>query len=371
MNIRTVLFVSLATVFVAAAVMARPVYSAPAPQGVNVPVSNDVTLMNEAQTYAYWTPQRMAAANANPFPPKEITWRPGQLPLALLIPPGDPGQAPGSAPGEPSKPMVFAEPSAIQLSTFAINYYSYPYPYTNSYMGAGWPNFYPMRTNAKMFFTQNSTDYVCSATVVTDGGAGVNRLVATAGQCVNDGAGHWDTSVLICPAYVAGHAGPWGCWSGSQLWALSLWTSGSDVRYDHGFVTVAHMSNTGQGDIGAVIGTNGVAWNQGYVWEIWSFGYPALSPYTGTTLVWTTSSTAVVDDPNGKGTPFTFGLGSNETAGATGGAWASQQRLAGSGYVISHNGYKYTSPAMPGAMFGPYQGNDWFALYDTARVANP
>lgn len=373
MKLRLIVFLSIAVLLVATSVMAAPAYSVHASRaaGPNVPVSNTVDLMSEADTYAYWTPDRMAQANANPLEPVEVDGQRAQLPPLLLVPQGEPGFAPGSAPGQPAKPIMPSAQVGVQPATFVVNYYTYPYPYTWSYMGAGWPNFYPMRTNAKMFITQNGTNSVCSATVVTDGAAGINRLVATAGRCVVDGAGHWDTSVLICPAWVAGHPGPWGCWSGVGLYALTQWSTGADIRYDHGFVAASHTSSTGLGDIDTVIGTNGEAWNQGYVWDIWSFGYPALSPYDGTTLVWTTSSTAVVDDPGSAGPPFPWGIGSNQTAGAMGGAWSMQQRLAIPGYVVSHNDYKYTSPSMPGAMFGPLQDSAWVGLYDVARQANP
>lgn len=358
-----------------AAVFVSPARSAPLAQTVTSggPVSNSVaSIAEQSATYAYWTADRMAAAQPMPllegpsggFHPADA---------ASLAPQGTADLASGFAPGQSSRPTSAQDLAAIQPATFFAPSYTYPYPYNTSYLVGAWAQFYPMRTNAKMFFTQNGGNYVCSATVVTDNGAGVNRLVATAGHCVHDGSNqagvHWSSNILICPAYSNGE-GPWGCWAWSQEWTTPQWYGSGDLRYDHGFVVTSLTSDKSYGRIASTIGTQGEAWNWGYIFNWWAFGYPAASPYNGAYLVWTTSETGVVDDL-GLGCPCTMGIGSDQTGGSSGGAWIWGGRIAQPGYVDSHNDYKYTSPSMPLAMFGPYQGNDWLSLYNSARVSNP
>jgi hypothetical protein len=344
----------------------------------NKPVSNAATPSTKAMadTAAYWTPERMAAAQPMALRSPKAGATPGGVDSSQVLSTSPAQFFPGSPPGEPARPAISAQAAGIQPATVVgTAWYTYPFPYTWSFMGAGWPQFYPMRTNGKLWFTQNSTDYECSGTVVTSGSGGNNRLVATAGQCVHAGDGlesSWSTNVRFCPGYWApgSPAAPWGCWESSHLWTLDQWKNSADLRYDHGFIVTTPFSDTGNGAIGVTIGTNGVASNYSLPQDIWSFGYPVESPYFGGSLVWTTSGVAVIDDPGYGSGPYPFGIGSDQTAGATGGAWSMGQRIAVAGYVISHSDYKY-SATQPLAMYGPYQGDDWRTLYDAARVDNP
>lgn len=345
---------------------------APRTAGGIEPITSPVaSIESVAATYQYWTAEKMAAAIPMDRGPDSGTA--GGVSPAAAAPIGQGGAAPGSAPGEPSKPAITLEQAGIQPTAQIFNYYTYPYPYTWSGMGAFWPSTYPLRTNAKMYLTINGGNYVCSATVVTDGGSGFNRLVATAGHCVHAGdnsGSSWAYNVLICPAYRTG-VGPWGCWAGVLDGTLSPWYSSADWRFDHGFVLTAKTNSLGYGNIATITGTNGLAWNYPYQQDIWSFGYPAASPYTGELLIWTTSGVASIDDPGYGAAPYPFGVGSDETGGSSGGAWAIGMRLAVPGYVVSHNDYKYTSPAMPLAMFGPYQDTNWYNLWNYMRGLNP
>jgi hypothetical protein len=376
--VATVLLAS--TAFVTPALSERAAQPAPQAQAPDVAVQKGVeSVESVAATYEYWTPERMAAAE--PMELGMVEGEPGGVAPAeaqaalggepVFVPGYNAGEAPR---GQISAQQAYAEAAGVPLpaidpmSAVGTPWYPYPFPYTYSYMGSSWPTFYPMRTNGKMFFTQLGTNYVCSGTVITSGTGGNNDLIDTAGHCVHAANGSstgWSINVLFCPAYWAG-AGPWGCWASVNEWTHTDWYNSGDWRDDVGFVIAAASSNTGYGNIGTTIGTNGVAWNVSYLQDIWSFGYPAQSPYTGTTLVWTTSGSAEVDDPGGTG-PYALGIGSNETGGSSGGAWSILQRLAIPGYVVSHNDYKYSSPSRPLAMYGPWYGTDYGAIWEEAR----
>jgi hypothetical protein len=374
MKIRTIAFLSIIAVLLAATVIVVPARGAPAAQTPGDPgyVRHDrAAAETAAASLAYWTPERMAAAQ--PMPLGEAKGSPGTVDPASAEPMGAPVYFPGSAPGEPARGAIseeeaFAEMGRAQPQTAVTSWYAYPFPYTFSFMGAAWPQFYPMRTNGKLYFSQNGGNYVCSGTSVTSSTSGNNELIATAGHCVHDGSGlfaGWSYNFLFCPAYMNG-VGPWGCWGWDLAYTTNGWYYSSEFRSDHGFV-VAHPS--GLGTLAGVIGTNGLAANPTLPQDVWSFGYPADAPFNGQYLVWVTSGIANTDDCVGLGTPNCIGIGSLMTGGSSGGAWSIGQALAVPGYVIGHNDYKYTVPAQPLAMYSPSQSTDWLNLYNCARVS--
>lgn len=380
-KMRTLFVVAVVMLLLASVALVTPARSAPATQvqaqGGGPVSSGQAVVQKLSDVAAYWTPERMAAAQPMPLREAEAKGT-GVSPsaVAAFMATQQPGFAPGNAPGK-SPAAVPGLADFTQPVAAISNYYTYPFPYTYSYIGGGLQLIYPEITNGKLFFTQNGGNYVCSGTSVTDNGAGVNRLVATAGHCVHDGSnsvGGWSYNVYFCPAYWTGATpySPYGCWGESDEWTTSGWYTSGDLRYDHGFIVTTTTSTKGYGRIATVVGTNGEAWGQGSQQEIWSFGYPAAAPFDGTILVWTTSGVAQIDDCGGAGSPYCWGVGSNETGGSSGGAWVILQRWASPGYVVGHNDFKYTSPSMPLAMFSPYQDNSvWLTLYNFARVENP
>lgn len=68
MNVRVIVFLSVLTLLIAAAFV-TPVLSKPTMQntGNDVAISS-ASVQTAAEVYAYWTPERMAEANANPMP---------------------------------------------------------------------------------------------------------------------------------------------------------------------------------------------------------------------------------------------------------------------------------------------------------------
>jgi hypothetical protein len=333
------------------------------------------TQLASAAVASYWTQQRMAAAVPMD---KTVTASnvKGSIPApASVSTTGTAGSVAGNAPGKAqASATTLADQGTTQPAAAVAAWYSYPFPYSVSGIGGAWPTYYPLSTNGKLYFTQYGTNYVCSGTSVTSNG-GSQRLVDTAGHCVYSQYGlgdpnGWSYNVYFCPAYYNG-VGPWGCWTSLQLYSFSVWTNNADLRYDQGYIITSDTSTNGYGRLGSTVGTQGFAWNQSYVQDFWSFGYPQAAPYSGGVLILTTSSTAQADDPTGSGYPYTIGIGSDETGGSSGGGWIINARLGAPGYVNSHNDYKYTSPSMPLAMYGPYYGQWTHDLWDYVRTLYP
>ena len=95
-------------------------------------------------------------------------------------------------------------------STYPYTSYEVTSPYTAA----------PTSTHGKVFFTEGSTNYVCSGTALTS----ANRsTVWTAGHCVNEGPGAYVTNWSFVPAYKDG-AAPLGKWPATTL--ARRWFSG-------------------------------------------------------------------------------------------------------------------------------------------------
>lgn len=380
MRTRKLLFPGAAILLIASAAYVMPgMPNAARAQDGNpaAPISNPPVVAQAASAVdAYWTPERMAnavpmeklvAGSPNPIHgpvPRDVSGGP----MAIQ------GNSPGEAPGGVAVPALDAAlgggPSAPVLT-----WYTYPFPYTHSFIGGGWPALYPLRTNGKLFFSQNGSDFVCSGTSLTSGTGGNRRIAWTAGHCLHDGSNinlfpHWSTNVLFCPAYSNGSVGPWGCWSWLTEVTPTGWFSSGNFKVDYGLIMTANTSTYGYGRLGDTVGTQGLATSVADPNEFWSMGYPAASPYNGNDLIWTTSSEAVIDDPNAAWTgPLPMGLGSDETGGSSGGAWLWSAKLGSPGFVNSNNDYKYI--AQPNAMYGPWYDSNTFSFWDGLRTLYP
>lgn len=323
-----------------------------------------------AETIEYWSAERMAAAVPAPAldPATGAGVQSGPVDPALAVPSGPPAAFNGCAPGETcGETMV----PAIQLQTIApmyvVQYYPKPWPYDWAYMASAWSQFYPMRTNAKLFYSWSGGNYVGSATVLYDSGAGVNRLVTTAGYNIGK-SGTIDTSMLVCPAYSNG-VGPWGCWPVQVVYVYPNWYNSTDFRYDYGFLVTTTTSTTGYGRIGTVIGSQGAAWDFSYIEEFWQYGYPDQTPYNGLYMVWNTAGTGGL--ANYSGSPYNIGTGTVYTGccGDFGGGWIINQRIASAGWL---NGETSTWEGTNYTRFTSYHDSGaWYPLYNSARTANP
>lgn len=380
MKIRSLLFFGAAILLIASAAYVMPgARSAVRAQDVNpggVAENPAAMAQDPSAVYAYWTPERMAAAvpmeKLLPGEPNPV-----QAPATRDVSGGPvavEGNAPGEAPGGVLAPTLDGAlgggPSAP-----TVVWYTYPFPYTRSYIGGGWPSLYPLRTNGKLFFSQNGGNYVCSGTSMTSGTSGNRRIAWTAGHCVHDGSGvnafpHWSNNLLFCPAYSNGAVGPWGCWSWLRENTTTEWFNNANFKQDFGSINTTDTSSLGYGRLGDVIGTQGLITSLLDPNMFWSMGYPAGAPYNGNDLIWTTSSEAVIDEPNAAWAgPLPMGLGSDETGGSSGGAWLYSAKLGAPGFVNSNNDYKYI--AQPLAMYGPWYDANTNTYWNAIRILDP
>jgi hypothetical protein len=333
----------------------------------------DTVAQPASEVIAYWTPERMAAAvpmdkvldgAPNPVAP-DASRHSGPAPMFID------GNAPGEPPGGVSVPTLGDAPVAgPSVPTFV--WYGYPFPYTFSYIGGGWPQLYPIRTNGVLFFMQNGSGWRASATSMTSGTGGSRRMIWTSGTNLHDGSGlggaHWSSSLLFCPAYVLGVPGPWGCWTSIFSDVTSGWFGGN-LKYDWGVMLGANTSSYGYGRIGDVIGTQGfINGTYGEPTEYWMLGYPAAAPFDGNSIVWVTAGQANIDDVNGLVGGNGVGAGNPSTGGSGGGAWLIGAKLGAPGYLVGENSYKYVS--QPGAMYSPWSGG-MDVMWNSYRMSFP
>jgi V8-like Glu-specific endopeptidase len=274
----------------------------------------------------YWTPQRMRNA----------------VPADVLVAGKDKSSAGGSvAAGRPTVvPQAKAKPAGV--ADYQGGYYS----------GGG-----EVRdTTGKVFFTLGGTNYVCSGSAVSSGNEDV---VLTAGHCVNEGPGAYATNFAFVPAYDDG-ARPYGTFTARQLITTTQWRNSGDFDYD---VAFAVMNTLNGAHLTDVVGGQSIGFNQARGQYMYSFGYPAGSPYDGSDIAWC-HGTVVQDTYGGSADQ---GLNCNMTGGSSGGPWfTNYNESTGLGTLNSVNSFKYTGGSLRTYMFGPYLGSVAQSLYNSA-----
>lgn len=187
------------------------------------------------------------------------------------------------------------------------------------------------RSTGKLFFSDGASDYVCS-------GAAVNtperNVVLTAGHCVNSGAtrgllgcrpGRYFTRFLFVPGY-AGGARPYGAWTGVTALAQPDWVNQcGNYSHDQAVLTVAPLGGRRLVD---VVGGNAVAW--GYPQRengVRVIGWPAEAPYDGESAQQCTGSTSVFPETGDAQ------LACPLNGGASGGPWFLTMTSADVGFI--------------------------------------
>jgi len=299
--------------------------------------ANNVVVHSAATTQAaqdrvvdYWTPQRMRAA----------------VPAEVLVADKDKSSAGGTvAAGRPTVvPQAKAQPAAkpAPSASFVGGYYT----------GGG----EVVDTTGKVFFTLGGVNYVCSGSAVSSGNKDV---VLTAGHCVNEGPGAYATNWAFVPAYDDG-ARPYGTFTARQLTTTTQWQNSGDFDYD---VAFAVMNTVNGAHLTDVVGGQSIGFNQSRGQYMYSFGYPAGSPYDGSDIAWC-HGTVVQDTYGGSADQ---GLNCNMTGGSSGGPWfTNYNESTGLGTLNSVNSFKYNGGRLRSYMFGPYLGSVAQSLYSTA-----
>jgi len=300
--------------------------------------------MNAAATYRYWTPARMAAAKPVPVPAIAES----QHGVAAAGGPSGPARAvsgyvPANLRALPASPQ---SPQGSGGARPDVECYHCFVPYTQYYYFARYRT-YPVSTVAKMFFTNNGGNYVCSASVQ------YTNVVWTAGHCVanTDFTHQFSTNVLICPSYNAGVNPAVGCWAGGGMVTWTNWFSNNSFEWDMGGITMSNCGTVNCTDIGNVTGYLGLAWNWPENQNYYAFGYPQGSPFDGRFIVTTNSQFGYEDsDGNNQGGPNSVAIGSSQTGGSSGGPWVWQ--FGTNNYLNGHNDWRHT--AVPEEMNSPY-----------------
>ncbi|MFI9542677.1 peptidase [Streptomyces sp. NPDC052016] len=313
------------TVLLTTGALAVPAGAAPTTSGPAVsPVSADAQL----RAREFWTPERMRAATP--------------LDLANVN-----GRADGrSAPAKGTKFTV--APTTPARTPADVGIKAFP----NS--GGPWTGGGAVLSTAgRVFFSYQGRTASCSGNAVTSAN---KSTVITAGHCVKL-QGAWHTDWVFVPGYHDGQA-PYGKWTASKTLSTPQWTASEDINYDIGAAVVAPLDGKRLTD---VVGGQGLAFNTGYNLAMYSFGFPAASPYDGEKFIYC-SGTTTRDFLLSKD----HGMTCNMTGGSSGGPWFTQfNESTGTGLLTSVNSFKYNF--LPNRMYGPYFGADAQNLYQTAQ----
>ena len=314
-------------------------------------IHSTAAVPSQRAVLAYWTPARLKAAKSADV---IIAGSKPKVVPATEAPPGKPGHVAGGLPG--GRGAAVTRPSqAITPEAFP-----YPYPYDSfTPSPALWPT-YPYSVNGKLFFTNDGSGFVCSATAVASASGGNNENeIWTACHClVNTEADNRvvDSSAIFIPAYNGNVSNfdPFGefVWNGG--WATSTaWYANRDLTEDEAAMTVGASTKTKR-TLGQSVGWDGFAWNWSVNEQFVAFGYPAASPYNGLNMVEDIAATAGQDGNAGGADPTKpIAIGNPMTGGSSGGAWNISWTSSGPGYINGHNDYRYTN--QPLSMYSPYQ----------------
>lgn len=318
-----------ATALVTAGALATPAGAAAPSPRTDV---GSVSLRAQQQARDFWTPARMRAAE-----PLDLVTVNGHI---------DGGSAPrrgALTTVAPSAPRSALDASGIGVTAFPNG--------GGQWTGGG----AVVSTAGRVFFTYQGRTASCSGNAVTSAN---KSTVITAGHCVKlDGA--WHTNWVFVPGYHDGQS-PYGRWTASKTLSTPQWTASEDINYDVGAAVVAPLDGKLLTD---VVGGQGLAFNTGYNVAMYSFGFPAASPYDGEKFIYcsgTTSRDFLLSNDHG--------MNCNMTGGASGGPWFTKfDEATGTGLQSSVNSFKYNF--LPNRMYGPYFGTDAQNLYQTAQAS--
>ncbi|MDT0331775.1 trypsin-like serine peptidase [Nocardiopsis lambiniae] len=216
-----------------------------------------------------------------------------------------------------------------------------------------------VRTTGKVFLTMDGRDFTCSASVVDS----TNRsTVVTAGHCAKDGRGSWARNWTFVPGATDGSA-PHGRYTARDLLVSPEWSRRADDSYDFAMVVLnTESGRTVQDRVGSQRISFG-AWTEAGVREgvqIYSFGYPAASPYDGRELHYCSGRTR----PDTGGTTAN-GMACRMTQGSSGGPWmVGFDSTTGRGTVASVVSFKYANDRR--TQYGPRFGAEARNVYDRA-----
>jgi len=285
------------------------------------PVVDTASKSEQAATEEYWTPKRMA--NATPMEAHTVVDEESLGAQVSTAPPGPAGVSGGALPAKQGgaeavtaasddEQPVFGE---AQHGTKPTNPLDGPYgPFQRFTLIGKFIN-YPASTIGKLFFTLNSQNFVCSASVIG------TREIVTAGHCVSDGAGTFASVITFCPSFNQGGVNPQrGCWSRTGTVTSGSWHFSGDPDFDYAKVQLATMGTVHNNSVGNITGSMSFGWNWGNSHAEMSFGYPQGAPFDGTVITQVPSAIWYEHDFTA-GSQVSKVMGNDMTGGSSGGPW--------------------------------------------------
>jgi V8-like Glu-specific endopeptidase len=330
----------------------------------------DGAFQSAAAVQEYWTAERMADAIPMPMPEYEMPAGASSAAMVAaenggvedLVPYVSEGWTPGSGP-QPDPTVGYAVATPDLDAAAGADFQAYGSPPSNPLSGPyppfqRWTHYqnYTRQATAtigKLFFTDGTFNYVCSASVIS------RRTIATAAHCLHSGgpSGSFYTGWMFCPSYFRadGSGGPHptrGCWSWNYGRVSNAWVSytGGAADRDYGCLMTASTGTVHSTFVGNITGWTGRAWNFASQQPMVSWGYPAGAPFSGYHIILATSAEWYeVNMTSGDGHVSKY-MGNDMTGGSSGGPWWMS---------VGHNTYEYpdtdgswaTDPGSPG---GPY-----------------
>ena len=311
---------------------------------------------------SYWTPARMASAKPAQPTVSAASARGSKADNAGNTATGHPGLAGGYVPaGLQAGPTQGAAINThAQSSSVLPADGGYPGP-NDTYNWIGAQSAYPVSAIGKLFFTEPSGNFVCSAAATYGGGN--KNMVWTAGHCVGaQGGRSYYTNFLFCPQYLNGASSRVGCWSYALAQQTGGWYFNGYWSADYAYLYMQSTGTVKATHVVAVTGGLGFGWNwsRDQFWQ--DFGYPSASPYSGGHLVVTSAEHRYdVTNPGSDPGLQDNSIGSSQTPGFSGGPWVLSFGHGSSADPISHgdwingnNSYYFTSG-------GPGGGNEYGA----------
>lgn len=335
-NLRTTAVIGVVVAVMASLGLASPSTAAGNPDVASTTISS----ARQAATATYWTKQRLQ----NAVPGDALLLGRNLADVVGNVKAGSPQAIVGTK---------AAKPLAIDLGGLRLGGI---FGGSNGGLYAGGGRV--VQTTGKVFFTLSGTDYQCSGSSVK---AKNKDLVLTAGHCLNEGPGAFATNFVFIPAYRDG-AAPYGKFPARRLTTTKQWQRNGNLNYDVGLAVVSRLRGV---HLATRVGSQGIAFNQPRGRLMYSFGYPAASPYDGTSIAWCHGT--VTDDTEGDSSDQ--GMDCNMTGGSSGGPWyLNYNEKTGLGLANSLNSFKYQLLLFGGdKMYGPYFGSVIQSLYKTAQ----
>lgn len=293
----------------------------------------------------YWTADKLK--NAKPLPQPQTNFYPSgqQLMDIPMTAPGENISAPGRGPStnvtpdysnklfEPDKTATptLSPNSALDVAPQSVGSYK-AYFSSSRVTPASVSTTWPYRMTGKLFFSNGTSNYVCSASVIRA------RLVVTAGHCVYDATKkQWYKNFLFVPAYYNGTA-PLKSWTASYWWTTSKWQSGGGGVPNGGDFGILEMKdqviNNVVTRIGNVTGYYGYHTNALWPNHVTMLGYPVAFDQ-GAWMHRVDSQSYQQYSYN------TVIYGADMTGGSSGGPWIENFGQASTGQIMAPNGTNY------------------------------